>query len=131
MSAVISRTVRKGASLGEQIEQLERQVIERQQRVHGQAKALARDVHRRLTSPASLFAVAGVGFIFGLISGRREAAGPPPRPEDRPSSSNWRQIAFNLVFSALPAAVPKIIAFFSADCPPPPQADSPIDDQAD
>lgn len=129
MSTVVSRAEDKGASLADQIEQLERLVFERQQTVRGQAKALAGDVRHRVTSPASLLAIAGAGFIVGVAGARFKASRPAPQPVDRPSSPNWRHIVLNLAINAMHIAIPKIVAHFSADSGPPPQTDSAIHDQ--
>lgn len=118
MGTSVFRAEDKGASLGDQIDHLEHLVIERQQRVRGQAKALAQDVRDRLTSPASLLTAAGVGFTAGIISGRFKTSRLAPQPAHRPSSQDWGGIALNLAINALHIAIPMIMARFSPDSRP-------------
>jgi len=127
MRPAVSRAQDKSTSLGDQIEQLERLVALRQERVRGQAKALAQDVRDRLSSPATLLTAAGIGFTAGIISGRFKASRAGPQDASRPASQEWRGIALNWAINALHLAIPVIMArFFPASEPSAPQTDSAI-----
>lgn len=62
---------RKARSLNAQINNLEWQILQRQQSIHVRGDSLIRKICRRLTAPTSLLLSGGVGFLLGELTKRR------------------------------------------------------------
>jgi len=62
---------RKARPLNAQINNLEWQILQRQQSIHVRGDSLIRKIRRRLTAPTSLLLSGGVGFLLGELTKRR------------------------------------------------------------
>jgi len=63
--------LRKARSLNAQINNLEWQILQRQQSIHVRGDSLIRKIRRQLTAPTSLLLSSGVGFLLGELTKRR------------------------------------------------------------
>jgi hypothetical protein len=63
--------VSKPRSLESQIRDVERQVLQRQQKVGIRTTRLVQKIHQQLTAPTTLLLAGGIGFIMGELTARR------------------------------------------------------------
>jgi len=76
-------------TLADQISEAERQIKDRQQRVHICTNRLVNDLHQQMTSPATLLLAGGIGFIVGELTSRKHK----PKNGGQPSQLNTATIS--------------------------------------
>jgi hypothetical protein len=82
-------------SLTVQIENAERQVLDRRQEIDLRIATLILKIHRQMSAPATLLLAAGIGFIIGELTKRQTCKSGGTTPKTTPLN-----VALNLLTSA-------------------------------
>ena len=100
----------KSKSLRAQIRAAERELLNRQQRVGVRTATLVRNIHQKVTAPATLLLAGGIGFILGELTQRQTAKSRGAADKVRTTETTPLRTGLNLItsihtlYTALPLA---------------------------
>jgi len=99
MSRTYLPSVRKSGSLESKISDVERQVLQRQQRVGIRTTTLIQKIHQQMTAPATLLLAGGIGFIMGELTARQTPNSGGNADKPRAAETSPLTTALNLITS--------------------------------